>query len=100
MFPFLGICFGFQLAIVEFARNVCKLTECKFNRNQFRDQKPCSIIYARTKTNQSNGRNDEIGPHNIQIESGSIASKIYRKNMFKKRHRHRYEFNQKYRDLE
>jgi CTP synthase len=40
-----------------------------------------------------------LGLHNIQIESSSIASKIYRKNMVQKRHRHRYEFNQKYSDL-
>jgi CTP synthase len=40
-----------------------------------------------------------LGLHNIQIEPSSIASKIYRKNMVQKRHRHRYEFNQKYRDL-
>ena len=50
--PFLGICFGFQLAIVEFARNVCKLTDANSTEINSKYQQSRGTIYARTKTNQ------------------------------------------------
>ena len=97
--PFLGICFGFQLAIVEFARNVCKLTGANSTEINSETNNPVVLYMPEQKQIKAMGGTMRLGLHNIQIEPGSIASKIYRKNIVQKRHRHRYEFNQKYRDL-
>ena len=97
--PFLGICFGFQLAIVEFARNVCKLTGANSTEINSDTTNPVVLYMPEQKQIKAMGGTMRLGLHNIQIEPKSIASKIYRKNMVQKRHRHRYEFNQKYKDL-
>jgi len=97
--PFLGICFGFQLAIVEFARNVCKLTGANSTEINSETNNPVVLYMPEQKQIKAMGGTMRLGLHNIQIKSGSFASKIYRKNIVQKRHRHRYEFNQEYRDL-
>lgn len=97
--PFLGICFGFQLAIVEFARNVCKLPGANSTEINPETNNPVVLYMPEQKQIKAMGGTMRLGLHNIQIEPGSIASKIYRKNIVQKRHRHRYEFNQKYREL-
>ncbi len=97
--PFLGICFGFQLAIVEFARNVCKLTGANSTEINSQTNYPVVLYMPEQKQIKTMGGTMRLGLHDIQIESDSIASKIYRKNIVQKRHRHRYEFNQEYRDL-
>jgi CTP synthase len=97
--PFLGICFGFQLAIVEFARNVCKLTGANSTEINSDSTNPVVLYMPEQKQVKAMGGTMRLGLHNIRIEPKSIASKIYRKNMVQKRHRHRYEFNQKYKDL-
>ncbi len=97
--PFLGICFGFQLAIVEFARNVCKLTGANSTEINSETKNPVVLYMPEQRQIKAMGGTMRLGLHNIQIEPSSIASKIYQKNMVQKRHRHRYEFNQKYRDL-
>src|SRR4029079_2860793 len=93
--PFLGICFGFQLAIVEFARNVCKLTGANSTEINSATNNPVVLYMPEQKQIKALGGTMRLGLHHIQIESGSIASKIYRKSGVQKRHRHRYEFNQK-----
>jgi CTP synthase len=97
--PFLGICFGFQLAIVEFARNVCKLFDANSTEINSKTNNPVVLYMPEQKQIKAMGGTMRLGLHNIQIESGSVASKIYQKTMIQKRHRHRYEFNQGYRDL-
>ncbi|CAN5835128.1 CTP synthase (glutamine hydrolyzing) [soil metagenome] len=97
--PFLGICFGFQLAIVEFARNVCKLSDANSTEINSKTNNPVVLYMPEQKQIKAMGGTMRLGLHNIQIESGSVASKIYQKTMIQKRHRHRYEFNQGYRDL-
>ena len=97
--PFLGICFGFQLAIVEFARNVCKLNGANSTEINSETKYPVVLYMPEQKQIKTMGGTMRLGLHDIQIESDSIASKIYRKNAVQKRHRHRYEFNQEYRVL-
>jgi CTP synthase len=97
--PFLGICFGFQLAIVEFARNVCDLTGANSTEINSETKNPVVLYMPEQKQIKAMGGTMRLGLHNIRIESGSIARQIYRKNKIQKRHRHRYEFNQKYRNL-
>ena len=97
--PFLGICFGFQLAIVEYARNVCKLADANSTEINSKTNNPVVLYMPEQKQIKTMGGTMRLGLHNIQIKPGSIASKIYRKHVVQKRHRHRYEFNQEYRDL-
>ncbi|TVP39021.1 glutamine hydrolyzing CTP synthase [Candidatus Nitrosocosmicus arcticus] len=97
--PFLGICFGFQLAIVEFARNVCKLIGANSTEINSEANNPVVLYMPEQKQVKAMGGTMRLGLHNIHIKSGSFASKIYRKNIVQKRHRHRYEFNQEYRNL-
>lgn len=94
--PFLGICFGFQLAIVEFARNVCGITSANSTEIEPDTDNPVVLYMPEQKNVKEMGGTMRLGLHNIDIQSGSIAKDIYRKKSIQKRHRHRYEFNQKY----
>ena len=94
--PYFGICYGFQWAAVEFARNVCGLegadsTEC-------REDAPYKIIY---KLRDLLGVGDlggtmRLGGYPCQLEADSLARRIYGTDSVKERHRHRYEFNREY----
>jgi CTP synthase len=94
--PFFGICYGFQWATVEFARNVCGLagadsTEC----NEDAEHK---VIY---KLRDLLGVDDlggtmRLGQYTCELTPGSLAHRLYRTTMISERHRHRYEFNRQY----
>jgi CTP synthase len=97
--PFLGICFGFQLALLEFARNQCDLREA--TSEEFDGVGNTSVVkFMPEQKNISNlGGSMRLGKHTIRIIPHTLASKIYGKNTIERRHRHRYEFNQEYRKL-
>ncbi|VFJ12337.1 glutamine hydrolyzing CTP synthase [Candidatus Nitrosocosmicus franklandus] len=97
--PFLGICFGFQLAIVEFARNVCGLDSANSTEINPDTDNPVVIYMPEQKNIKEMGGTMRLGLHEINVKSGSIANEIYKKKTIQKRHRHRYEFNQKYTEL-
>jgi len=94
--PFLGICFGFQLAIVEFARNVCGIYSANSTEIEPNTDNPVVIYMPEQKHVKDMGGTMRLGLHNIDIKSSSTAMDIYRKKLIQKRHRHRYEFNQEY----
>ena len=108
--PFLGICLGMQCAVIEFARNVCKMEDA--NSTEF--EKDCSypVIYLieewydfrnqviqRRDLSSDKGGTMRLGEYPCVIEEGTIASKTYELNEISERHRHRYEFNNKYMDV-
>ncbi len=97
--PYLGICFGFQLALVAFARNVCRLTDANSTELEPGTKNPVVDFMPEQKNLHDMGGTMRLGSHEISIDNGSKASKIYRVNSIRKRHRHRYEFNQRYLDL-
>jgi CTP synthase len=97
--PFLGICFGFQLAIVEFARNVCGLSSANSTEINPNTDNPVVIYMPEQKHIKDMGGTMRLGLHEISVKSGSIAIEIYKKKSIQKRHRHRYEFNQEYMKL-
>jgi CTP synthase len=97
--PFLGICFGFQLAIVEFARNVCGLTTANSTEIDPETDHPVVIYMPEQKHIKTMGGTMRLGLHDINVEIDSGAMEIYKKRLIQKRHRHRYEFNQNYRNL-
>ena len=94
--PFLGICFGFQLSLVSFARNVCGIYNANSTELDPSTKDPIVEFMPEQKKINNLGGTMRLGRHKILINSNSLASKIYSKNFIYKRHRHRYEFNKKY----
>jgi len=99
--PFLGICFGMQLAIIEYARNVLKISDATSREisnkgkfiidimNQWQDKSG-----KLNKTTSKNiGGTMRLGSYPCLIKNNSLAKKIYKKNNINERHRHRYEVN-------
>ncbi len=97
--PYLGICFGFQLAAVAFGRFVCGLTNANSTEIAPNTENPVIDLLPEQKTIENKGGSLRLGSHEIKIEDNTLAFKLYKSNMIHKRHRHRYEFNQKYLDL-
>lgn len=97
--PFLGICFGFQLAIVAFARNVCNLPDANSAEIDPNTNNPLVIYMPEQTQIKALGGTMRLGLHDIQISQKSFAKKIYKNSIIQKRHRHRYEFNQKYKKV-
>jgi len=108
--PFLGICLGMQLAVVEYARNVAGLQ--KAHSSEFDPETPDPVIYLMRKwTDYSTGKvefRDEhcfrggtmrLGAYPCRLSEGSIAREAYGAEEVAERHRHRYEFNNRYRGV-
>lgn len=95
--PFLGICFGFQLAIVEFARNQCGITDATSEEFNPKKNDPVVEFMPEQKNVSNYGGSMRLGKHRITIMPRTLSSRIYERSMIERRHRHRYEFNQHYR---
>ncbi|MBB6682687.1 CTP synthase [Aequorivita sp. 609] len=96
--PFLGICLGMQMAVIEFARNVLKLKDANSTEMNPKAQDPVISIMEDQKNLEDMGGTMRLGSWKCDLKEGSLASKIYSSNAIEERHRHRYEFNNKYRD--
>jgi CTP synthase len=96
--PFFGICLGMQLAVVEFARNVCGLKGA--NSTEFASDTPHPLIDLMPDQRgvQEKGGTMRLGAYPCVLKSGSAAAQIYGNHEISERHRHRYEFNNAYRD--
>jgi CTP synthase len=97
--PFLGLCLGMQCAVVEFARNVCGLkgaNSTEFNKG---GKHPVINLLEEQRDIKNMGGTMRLGAYPCKIKKGSLAFKVYKKNIASERHRHRYEFNNIYRDL-
>ena len=97
--PFLGICLGMQLAVIEFARNVCGLKNA--NSTEFNEMTPDPVIdlMADQKSIVNMGGTLRLGNYDCLVKKGTLAYDDYKEEHIKERHRHRYEFNNKYLDL-
>lgn len=96
--PFLGICLGMQMAVIEFARNVLKLKDANSTEMNPKVQDPVISIMEDQKNLEDMGGTMRLGSWKCDLKEGSLANKIYSSNAIEERHRHRYEFNNKYRD--
>jgi len=100
--PFFGICFGMQLAAIEFARNVCGITDAT-SREFVSELKRGGNIVIDSMLEQrgavAKGGTMRLGAYKCRLLPKSLAYKIYKKNIISERHRHRFEFNNKYKDL-
>jgi len=104
--PYLGICLGMQLAIIEYARSMAGLEgahSTEFNRgsphpvialiSEWQDQK--GTVEQRTEKSEFGGTM-RLGAQEVRLSHGSRAHQIYAQDLIMERHRHRYEFNNKY----
>ena len=96
--PFLGICLGMQMAVVEFARNVLGLKDA--NSAEFSDttQNPVIHIMEDQKNVKKKGGTMRLGSYPCVIKEGTLAFEIYKKERIDERHRHRFEFNNDYKE--
>ena len=94
--PFLGICFGFQLSLVSFARNVCGIYDANSTELNSTTKEPVVEFMPEQKNLNGLGGTMRLGCHKITINPNTLASKIYLKTHINRRHRHRYEFNKNY----
>ncbi|MGA2395836.1 MAG: CTP synthase [Candidatus Lustribacter sp.] len=97
--PFLGICFGMQLACVEFARNVCGLADA--NTSEVSETTTNAVIdFLPDQRNiDLKGGTMRLGAYDCTLEPDSLAAKAYGELQISERHRHRYEFNDRYKAL-
>ena len=91
--PFLGICYGFQFAIVEFARNVCGLEGA--DSTEVDENAPHKVIYKLRDLLGVDelGGTMRLGRYACELAPGSMAERIYGTSLVHERHRHRFEFN-------
>ena len=94
--PYFGICLGMQTACIEFARDVCGLTDA--NSSEFDPSTPHRIIYKLRELRgvEELGGTMRLGAWPCKIEPDTLAYKIYGQTEISERHRHRYEFNREY----
>ena len=107
--PYLGICLGMQVAIIEIARHLANLDDAQ--STEFDKKTPHPVIALITEWQESSGsieeRNEQsdlggsmrLGAQKINLTENSLIKKIYHKDSIQERHRHRYEFNNNYRDV-
>ncbi|MEO8933296.1 MAG: CTP synthase [Xanthomarina sp.] len=94
--PFLGICLGMQMAVIEFARNVLNLKEASSSEMHPNTPDPVINLMEEQKSITDKGGTMRLGAWACDLKMGSLAHKIYKSNSISERHRHRYEFNNKY----
>ena len=96
--PFFGICLGMQCACIEFAKNVLKIKSANSTEFKEKTKNPIINLMEDQKSIKIKGGTMRLGSYKCKIRKNSIAFNSYRKNTIKERHRHRYEFNNKYLD--
>ncbi|HQV59225.1 MAG TPA: CTP synthase [Chitinophagaceae bacterium] len=97
--PFFGICLGMQMAAIEFARNVLGLKDAHSTEMNPDTKEPVIDLMEEQKKVTSKGGTMRLGSYPCEIREGSLASKIYGASSISERHRHRWEFNNKYLEL-
>ena len=97
--PFLGICLGMQMAVVEFARNVLGLADSNSAEFNESTKNPVIHIMEEQKKIYKKGGTMRLGSYPCILKQGSLASKLYGKEKIDERHRHRYEYNNEYKEI-
>jgi CTP synthase len=96
--PFFGICLGMQMAVVEFARNVAGLEGANSTEFDGRTSHPVIDLMEEQKSIDDKGGTMRLGAYHCKLNEGTIAARAYGTTEISERHRHRYEFNNAYRE--
>jgi CTP synthase len=96
--PYLGLCLGMHIAVIDFARNICGLDMA--NSSEFSCEGDQSVIDLMEDQNnvQSKGGTMRLGAYPCKVKPGTTLAKVYGTDLISERHRHRYEFNNDFRD--
>ena len=97
--PYLGICLGMQIAVIEFARHVCGIIDASSREFDELCTNPVIDLMADQKAIINKGGTLRLGNYRCQITKGTLAYKDYKSEEILERHRHRYELNNKYKEL-
>jgi CTP synthase len=95
--PFFGICLGMQMAVVEFARNVCGLEGANSSEFDLQTAHPVIHLMEEQKSIDTKGGTMRLGNYPCMLQNGTLAARLYGREKISERHRHRYEFNNTYR---
>jgi len=94
--PYLGICLGMQMAVIEFARNVLGLEGANSTEMNLETKYPVIDLMDEQKSITNKGGTMRLGAWKCEVKEGSIVGEIYNNKTIEERHRHRYEYNNKY----
>ena len=94
--PFFGVCLGMQCAVIEFARNVLGYTGANSTEIDITTKHPVIDIMDSQKGITEKGNTMRLGAYSCKLDKNSLTAKIYGQTKISERHRHRYEFNNKY----
>jgi CTP synthase len=96
--PFFGLCLGMQCAVIEFARNVCNLKDA--HSSEFNPDTPYPVIDLMPDqvAIEAKGGTMRLGVYPCKVTDGTLTCKAYQEEIIYERHRHRFEFNNVYRD--
>jgi len=97
--PFLGLCLGMQCAVIEFARNACGLKDANSTEFKLKAKNPVISLLQEQRKIKDLGGTMRLGAYPCKLKKNSLAHKAYGKTLVSERHRHRYEFNNKYKKL-
>jgi len=100
--PLLGLCLGMQLSVIEFARNVCGLKDATSSEFRKKTEHPVIDVMEEQKSllkEKKYGGTMRLGSYHCHLKSGTISRKAYGTSDISERHRHRYELNNKYREI-
>ncbi len=97
--PFLGICFGMQMAVIEYARHVCGLDDA--NSTEVDESTPHPVVHMMPgqRSVTKKGGTMRLGAYDCALAEDSLAARLYNKRRISERHRHRYEVNNAYREV-
>lgn len=96
--PCLGICYGMQCMAIEFARNVLGMTDANSTENNPGTHYPIIDMMEAQKTVLNKGASMRLGAYACKIKPGTKVAEVYKRDLIYERHRHRYEFNNVYKD--
>jgi len=96
--PFLGICLGMQMAVIEYSRNVLGLADANSSEMSVETEHPVISLMEEQKNIKNMGGTMRLGSWKCDLVKDSIVSKVYKADSIDERHRHRYEYNNAYRE--
>jgi len=97
--PFLGICLGMQCAVIELARNILNLERANSTEFDPKTPFPAIDLLSEQKKVKMKGGTMRLGKYSCKLEKDSLAFELFNQEMIYERHRHRYEFNNSYKNV-